>query len=331
MKGKGTRLRIGIHFPEATPELVSQDRGAGDLRVTKADEHRRILRSAQMGAGSNAGPHFSLGQCQDAAPTSIVSGCLIGVRLRLAPAKVASMPVAFLLGARETGGKTPVLFRLGRWQSSTIAALEVMPHGDSMPTIPDTRRHAARTGLSLLGATIVFFSALLGAVSTSQDITPLLTIPRPDLRVPLGLSGIAAGVAVAKWVAGLPHIRERAARWVFFVMLPLCLALGFASGGERLFEMYSFQSDVSAPHLAVLRVRDTSLTPGRRGRPDSYQAHLLSPFDDRKVDLIIDQSLFERLEPSRDCLTLLVERARNGAVRMVKIVGVTDRSPSCWG
>ena len=46
---------------EATPELVSQDRGAGDLRVTKADEHRRILRSAQMGAGSNAGPHFSFG------------------------------------------------------------------------------------------------------------------------------------------------------------------------------------------------------------------------------------------------------------------------------
>ena len=46
---------------EATPELVSQDRGAGDLRVAKADEHRRILRSAQMGAGSNAGPHFSLG------------------------------------------------------------------------------------------------------------------------------------------------------------------------------------------------------------------------------------------------------------------------------
>ena len=45
---------------EATPELVSQDRGAGDLRVTKADEHRQILRSAQMGAGSNAGPHFSL-------------------------------------------------------------------------------------------------------------------------------------------------------------------------------------------------------------------------------------------------------------------------------
>ena len=48
-------------WTEATPELVSQDRGAGDLRVAKADEHRRILRSAQMGAGSNAGPHFSLG------------------------------------------------------------------------------------------------------------------------------------------------------------------------------------------------------------------------------------------------------------------------------
>ena len=47
---------------DATPELVSQDRGAGDLRVANADEYRRILRSAQMGAGSNAGPHFSLGR-----------------------------------------------------------------------------------------------------------------------------------------------------------------------------------------------------------------------------------------------------------------------------
>ena len=44
---------------EATPELVSQDRRAGG-ESRQASEHRQILRSAQMGAGSNAGPHFSL-------------------------------------------------------------------------------------------------------------------------------------------------------------------------------------------------------------------------------------------------------------------------------
>ena len=63
-KGRGRKRNPSSDWdprPEATPELVSQDRGAGDLRVAKADEHRRILRSAQMGAGSNAGPHFSLG------------------------------------------------------------------------------------------------------------------------------------------------------------------------------------------------------------------------------------------------------------------------------
>ncbi len=62
-KGRGRKWNPSSDWdprPEATPELVSQDRGAGDLRVAKADEHRRILRSAQMGAGSNAGPHFSL-------------------------------------------------------------------------------------------------------------------------------------------------------------------------------------------------------------------------------------------------------------------------------
>ena len=44
---------------EATPELVSQDRRAGG-ESRQASEHRQILRSAQMGAGSNAGPHFSM-------------------------------------------------------------------------------------------------------------------------------------------------------------------------------------------------------------------------------------------------------------------------------
>ena len=61
-KGRGRKWNPSSDWdlrPEATPELVSQDRGAGDLRVAKADEHRRILRSAQMGAGSNAGPHFA--------------------------------------------------------------------------------------------------------------------------------------------------------------------------------------------------------------------------------------------------------------------------------
>ena len=186
------------------------------------------------------------------------------------------------------------------------------------------------TGLSFLGATIVFLSALLGTAWISQDATPLLTTPRPDLRLPLGLAGAAVGVAAAIWIAGLPHIRERTARWTFFVLLPLFLGFGSASGGERLFELYSFQKDVSAPHLAVARVRDKTLTRGRRGRADKYQAHLLSPFDDREVDLAIDRSLFERIQPLRDCLTLLVERAPNGAVRLIKIVRVTQRAPSCW-
>jgi hypothetical protein len=190
-------------------------------------------------------------------------------------------------------------------------------------------RQSAVTAISLMAALVLFVSALVSAAWISQDATPLLTFPRPDLRIPLGLAGIAAGVVAAKWMAGLPHMREQRARWVFFVMLPLCFFLGFFTGCERLFELYSFRRGVRAPRLAVVQVSDKSLNKGRRGRPDSYEAHLRSPFGGRRIDLKIDQNLFERMEPSRDCLDLLVERAPNGAVRLVKVVGASERTPPC--
>jgi hypothetical protein len=77
---------------EATPELVSQDRGAGDLRVTKADEHRRILRSAQMGAGSNAGPHFFT---QPPADIPETFGCWI-VPTSRGPCHTSTMMASFI-------------------------------------------------------------------------------------------------------------------------------------------------------------------------------------------------------------------------------------------
>jgi hypothetical protein len=61
-KGRGrsrTSPRAGPRL-EATPELVSQDRRAGG-ESHQASEHRQILSSVQVGAGSNAGPHFCLG------------------------------------------------------------------------------------------------------------------------------------------------------------------------------------------------------------------------------------------------------------------------------
>jgi len=53
---------------EATPETVRQDRGAGDPRVTKLTNTGNQV-SAQMGAGSNAGPHFYSGVAVAAATT----------------------------------------------------------------------------------------------------------------------------------------------------------------------------------------------------------------------------------------------------------------------
>lgn len=44
---------------EATPETVSKDRGAESLRTIKLTNTGNLV-SAQMGADSNVGPHFSV-------------------------------------------------------------------------------------------------------------------------------------------------------------------------------------------------------------------------------------------------------------------------------
>jgi hypothetical protein len=74
-KGRGrsrTSPRAGPRL-EATPELVSQDRRAGG-ESHQASEHRQILSSVQVGAGSNAGPHFCLGHWPTHSPPAHCAG-----------------------------------------------------------------------------------------------------------------------------------------------------------------------------------------------------------------------------------------------------------------
>ena len=129
-KGR-TRLRIGITISEATPELVSQDRGAEDLRVDQADEHRQILRSAQMGAGSNAGPHFSLGATSFARCARLPGASIATIERAAGAACESSGPAASNVPARR---RSPIerLDRRGR----VSTAMPVLLKGRTRSTRP---------------------------------------------------------------------------------------------------------------------------------------------------------------------------------------------------
>lgn len=178
-------------------------------------------------------------------------------------------------------------------------------------------------GLSLAAVALLFLSALVGVAWLENDAKPLLTRPRPDLTFPLALIGIAAGLFAARLMVRLPHIRERRARWVFHVLSPVYLGVGLPGMAEQAYEAVSFGTDVGPPELATALITEKDRSRGRRGNPDRYHVEVISPFEDRRVRLRVDETVFRLVEPYRHCVSLLTERASNGAVRLIE--------PRRWG
>ena len=155
------------------------------------------------------------------------------------------------------------------------------------------------------------------------DPTPLLAEPRPDLDLPLGLGGVAAGLWSAGEITKLPGIRDRRRRWALWIMLPLWAGFGFAALGQWLYESHSFRDGASLAEETVMVV-GKQRTQGRR---TSYDVTVGNPVQDGVLDVPVAQSTFDRVEPNRECVTLLIERAPNGAARLIRRLRWKARCP----
>lgn len=148
------------------------------------------------------------------------------------------------------------------------------------------------------------------------DRTPLLVEPSPDLDWPLGLAGFAMGLWSAHRITGLGYVStKKLGRVALWIMLPLLLGFGLAALGERAQEAISFRRGGIKEETTVL-VAEKEKRTSRSGRV-FYEARVFNPLDARRVTLRIDQATFARIEPLQDCVTLLIERAPNGAARLL--------------
>jgi len=166
---------------------------------------------------------------------------------------------------------------------------------------------------SIIGA---FLTGLLAVGSTTLaiDPTPMLAEPKPDLDLAVGLSGLVAGLWSARVITQLPYVaNRRVGRWALWIMLPLWLGFGLASLAERLQEWNSFRGGSVSEEMAV-SITGKSKSSGRR---IVYTVSVASPVEEHDVSIRVDQAVFERVRPNHDCVTLLIERAPDGAARMI--------------
>ena len=90
---------------------------------------------------------------------------------------------------------------------------------------------------------------------------------------------------------------------------------------RRLFVL-DFKGDRMASRVSSLREEVTVLTveksrvSGRR--KVTYEAVVISPVDETKVTVPVDMDTFDRIQPYRECVTMLIERAPDGAARIVR-------------
>ncbi len=163
----------------------------------------------------------------------------------------------------------------------------------------------------------------LGLVALAGDHVALLAEPRPDLDVPLVLIGIAAGLWSASKLVG--HVPEQKKRWswVLWIAVPLWLSFGLASLGERLQGYAAFSSRGVMEEATVLVVGKE-----RSGRRSTrYYANVVNPIDESRYDIRVDGATFDQIAASGECVTLLVERGRAGAVRLVRPLEWKVRCP----
>lgn len=172
-----------------------------------------------------------------------------------------------------------------------------------------------KIGVILSAAALLLFSTLGLAAWLADDPTPLLTPPRPDLGWPLGITGVVLGVIAARWMVGVPFIRERRGRWAFYILFPVYLGCSLPMSGAAAYEAIGFRNAGVRRSVAFLVV-ETDRYRGRRAGRHRYRAHIANPWGDRFA-LRIGQDIYGRLRPYRSCVVLTTERARNGAMRVV--------------
>ena len=171
------------------------------------------------------------------------------------------------------------------------------------------------------------FGALL-VPGLVNDPTPMLAAPSAVPAILLGAIGLAAGLWSAHRIATLqlptgPAVRR--GRWALYIVLPAVLCLDLALSGNRLVETLSFRRGGTVERATVLVVgKETDKS--RSGRV-SYVVSIANPVDQKTVQLHVRRTVHSRIEPNRDCVTLLTERASNGALRIVRPVEWRARCP----
>ncbi|KQN91075.1 hypothetical protein ASE95_12560 [Sphingomonas sp. Leaf231] len=194
--------------------------------------------------------------------------------------------------------------------------------GEAAPLLPD--HDGGRRGPPGRVATVAAFAVALSTLGLLilpgivRDATPLLADPGFDPAAGMVILGFVLALWAAVHISRLPveGIRgSRAARWSLRIMLPLWLGFGAANLGHRAAEAFSFRhGGVVAP--ATARVSGKSITALRRRT--SYDVAIVSPVDGRNVTLEVGATLHDRLEPGRDCVSLLIETAPDGAARLLR-------------
>ncbi len=198
----------------------------------------------------------------------------------------------------------------GRAEVSEAAIVEVSGHS-LYRLLVDQPPNSLQTAGAFLTALAAF-----GLTGLLFDRTPLLVEPSPNLRWPLGLLGIAMGLWSARRITSLSSIsRKRLGRVALWVMLPLLLSFGLVALGDRAHEAVSFRQGGLKEEKTVLVLEKEKRT-SRSGRV-FYEAGVVNPFTARRVTLRVDKETFARTEPLQDCVTLLIERAPNGAARLL--------------
>lgn len=185
--------------------------------------------------------------------------------------------------------------------------------------MPDTTVRISRSDIT--PQIIIAFAITLiaiGLLFLVVDQTPLLVEPSPDLDWPLGLLGAGAGLWAASRITRLPPVANRwLGRIALLIMVPLWLAFGLVALGDRAQEAISFRHG-TVQEEATVAVLEKSTREGRRSRRVFYEAELANPFDGSEVTVRMDEGTFRRIAPAGECATILIERAPDGAARLVR-------------
>ncbi len=132
-------------------------------------------------------------------------------------------------------------------------------------------------------------------------------------------------VRSASRITRLPYVQERLfgaiAMWVF---LPIALGFGLAGTTEWAQELASFRHGGQSEEISVL-TKDKHRSSGRgKVRPS---VEVQSPYNGQTVSISVDQGIFDVVQPNRGCVSVMIQTAPNGVVRVVRPLAWTAACP----